>query len=401
MATGASELHPITIDEARELAAWRATPTISIFLPTTRAVAEPDQNSLVLKGQLPQVIHQLERRQIPRRDIETLLEPITRLLSDRHFWFHQLEGLALFRTKDAFRRHLVPVRLPQRVYVGETPVLRPLLKALSSHTEFHILALSKNSVRLFHCSRHNVREIDLSSLDIPLNFDEAMRYDDFEKASIQHRPMSARPRAARNTSQGADFGFHGHGADEEDHKRQLLRFFQMVDPGISKLLESRGTPLILAGVDHVHSIYKQASSYPGIVQRGIEGNADGLRPDELHERARPIFEEEVATRHGPLMERIGDLSAHGRASFILSDVLDGAFNGRIDQLFLAEDAEQWGTYDPAARMLDIDEAEEPSPASVELYDLAARQTILTAGMVNVMEPDRVPGGGDIAALFRY
>lgn len=400
LATDATDLHPITMDEARDLARWTAVPTISIFLPTERAIADPDQNSLVLKGLIPPVVQQLEQRQVSRRDIEMLVEPINRLLGDRHFWFHQLGGLALFRTKDEFRRYPVPVSLPQRVYVGDTPVLRPLLKALSSHTEFHVLALSKNAVRLFHCSRHNVREIDLTSLDIPLNFDEAMRYDDFEKPSIQHRPMSGKPRPARNTSQGADFGFHGHGGDE-DHKRQILRYLQMIDPGISKLLEAEGTPLILAGVDYIQPIFKQASSYPKIVERGIEGNADGLRPEELHQRAVPIFEEEVARSHASLMERIGDLSAHGRASFLLADVLDGAFNGRIDQLFLAEDAEMWGTYDPADRVLNLDEGEDASPASVELYDLAARQTILTSGMVNIMEPGKVPGGGDVAALFRY
>lgn len=400
MSTQATDLYPITIDEARELASWRSTPTISVFLPTKRAIVEPEENSLELKGLLPKIQQQLEERNHKRGEVNDLLAPLVRLLQDRSFWLHQLEGLALFRTADELRRYVVPVSLPSSVFVGDNPVIRPLLKALSGGTEFHVLALSQNAIRLLHCTRHGAEEVDLSGLDIPLSFDEAMRFDDFEKPAMQHRPMAASPRPSRNTSQGADFGFHGHGA-EEDHKRQILRYFQAVDPGISKLLEARGTPLILAGVEYLHPIYRQASDHPRILERTIDGNADGLRVQEIHEQAVPIFEAEVAGDRDELAERYGDLGAHGRASADLADILDAGGSGRIDKLFVTEGAEAWGVFDPANRQLQLDAPDGRSEASVDLYDLAARQTLLGSGGVEVLPPEEIPGGGSIAAIFRY
>jgi hypothetical protein len=398
LTTQTGELHPITMEELRELAELRAAPIISLFFPTQRAIVEPEQNALALKSLLPRVQADLESRHIDRKDVESLLQPLHDLLNDRNFWLHQLDGLAIYRTSDDLRVHLLPVRVDEAAFITDAPVLTPLLKALSGHTEFHVLALSKNNVRLLHCSRHNVREIDLSMLDIPLSFDEAMRYDDFEKKGLQHRPMSAAPAASRNTSQGADFGFHGHGS-EEDHKRQILRYFQAVDPGISKILESSGTPLILAAVDYLHPIYKEASSYQRILDEGVEGNPDELRPEELLERAVPVFEEEAQRDLAALEERYGDLAAHGRASSDLADIIDAAYAGRIDTLIIEEGAEEWGTYDPAQRSLKV--VGEPGPADVHLYDLAARQTILTSGTLQLMERGKLPGGGRIAALFRY
>ena len=45
--------------------------------------------------------------------------------------------------------------------------------------------------------------------------------------------------------------------------------------------------------------------------------------------------------------------------------------------------------------------EEDAVFREDLLDLAAVQTLLHGGTIYAVEPEQVPGGGPLAALFRY
>ena len=63
------------------------------------------------------------------------------------------------------------------------------------------------------------------------------------------------------------------------------------------------------------------------------------------------------------------------------------------------DSKKWGTFDITTFEMKLDEA--PTTANVDLIDAVARQTLKHGGLVYALDPDEMPDGAAVAALFRY
>ncbi|MGH2813280.1 MAG: hypothetical protein ACRDI1_11305 [Actinomycetota bacterium] len=391
-------------DELRALLAHESQPVISIFQPTVRAVVEPEENSLHLKDLLPAALKALQDTGMRAPAARELLAPMHALLEDRDFWRHQLEGLGLFRTPDLFRHYRLPVTVRELVFVGAEPHVKPLVATLFPTTRFFILALSQNSVRLLDCSRYAVHEVDLSQLDFPRNLTEALTYDDLQKPELQHHPTTGPGRAREGKAavggakRGRRHAFHGHGESGEDHKDQLRRYFDAVDDGLWPVLRGETAPLILAAVDYLHPIYRAITRYQHVAEKGLMGNPDRARNEELHKEALELIEADNRAGLERLNDRFATSAARGLASADLGHVLKAAGEGRVEVAMVRGDVERWGTFSPTEGS--VEPSEEQTPGTVDLLDLACRTTILHRGEAYVLDPEEVPGP-DAAAIFRY
>jgi hypothetical protein len=73
-----------------------------------------------------------------------------------------------------------------------------------------------------------------------------------------------------------------------------------------------------------------------------------------------------------------------------------AYDGRLLHLFIADGAQEPGSYDQGTRSV-----RDGTSGSGDLLDLAALQTITHAGNVFVVPKERVPGGFNAAAALRF
>jgi hypothetical protein len=167
------------------------------------------------------------------------------------------------------------------------------------------------------------------------------------------------------------------------------------------LLRDEQAPLVLAGVDYLFPTYREANTYPYLVDEGIEGNPEELRAEELHEQAwaivQPLFlgaQRETAARYRKLA---GDGSE--QASNKLKEVVPAAYHGRVETLFVAVGLQQWGTFDPATNAVHLHR--EVKPGNEDLLDFAAVHTLLNRGTVYAVELKKVPDEAPLAAVFRY
>jgi len=80
-------------------------------------------------------------------------------------------------------------------------------------------------------------------------------------------------------------------------------------------------------------------------------------------------------------------------------IVPAAHHGRVEVLFTARNAQQWGTYDPAADRVQL--LQEPQPDGQDLLDLAVVQALTRGAAVHVVEPPRMPEPATAAAIFRY
>jgi Bacterial archaeo-eukaryotic release factor family 7 len=366
-------------------------PAVSLFLPTHRS--GPDTRSYARADTIrfKNLLREAERRLASegRRAGagRALLGPARRLLHEPTFWQYQSDGLAVFAAPGVFRTFRVPQPFEELVVVGERFHLKPLIPILAGGGLFYLLALSQNEVRLFGGTRDGMDEIELTG--VPRSLPEALAYDDPEKQLQYHTrtPQGPGKRAAV---------FHGH---EGDAKGDLLRYFQQVAAGLQAFLRDARAPLVVAGVDYLLPIYREANSYPYLLEAGIAGNPDELSPRDLHARAWPLVSPYFRRGEQEAVARYRELAGTGKTANDVRDVVPGAHQGRVDVLFVALNVQRWGVFDATSGTVEL--REDPGEAATDLYDLAAVHTIANGGTVYALAPPSMPDEAAVAAVFRY
>jgi hypothetical protein len=311
------------------------------------------------------------------------------LLPDRGFWQRQSDGLAVFLSADTFHFFRLPIRFEELVVIAHRFHVKPLLPLLTSDGLFYILALSRNQVRLLEGTRHTVDEIELAA--VPPSLDAAFPEGAAEKSLQFHTgtPAGAGTRAAM---------FHGQDLGNEN-KDRLLRWFRLIDTQLREVLPDGPAPLILAGVDSLFSIYREANTYPHLVEGGISGNPEGLKPEELHGPAWALVEPAFKKAREAAAARYRELSGTGRTTTEVQKAVLAARHGRIETLFVAVGVQVWGGFDPEKDRVEVHRS--PEPGDEDLLDLAAIQTLLKSGTVYAVAPEEVPDQALLAAVLRY
>ncbi|HEY9649391.1 MAG TPA: hypothetical protein V6C95_01925, partial [Coleofasciculaceae cyanobacterium] len=259
--------------------------------------------------------------------------------------------------------------------------LKPLLPVLTGDGQFYVLALSQQNVRLFECTRDSVEEIELE--DVPKSLDEALLYD--ETAKDGQRRMST-PKGGTNNSFQHAGSFHGQGSPDRDKvQRDIVQFFHAVDGGLEKYLKGKRAPLVLAAVEYLFPLYREANTYNHLVNQGITGNAENAKPEELQAQAWEIVEPLFLQAQQEAIDHYKELTATGRTSNNVQEVVPAAYYGRVEELFVAVGVRKWGSFNPDTSTIDLHP--EAEPGDEDLLNAAAVQTILNGGTVYAVEPD--------------
>lgn len=365
---------------------------VSLYAPMIKAGPETQQNPIRFKNLVRQAMDALEERGASPKEAERFLAPASGLLDDTPFWQHQSTGLAAFLADGFFRYYRLPLEVRELAAVEDRFHLKPLLPVLSGDGRFYVLALSQKHVRLLEATRHSVREVELGELPTSLN--DALGYE-VEETHLQYH--TGTPRRSGEVTRSAVY--HGHGGGEDDAKLEIQKFFNLLDQGIASVLADKQAPLVLAGVEFLFPLYRQASSHPHLVEGGVPGNPAELSNEELHERAWPQVEPVFTRVQEEADARFRELLGTGHASSRLDEVVTAAHDGRVETLFVALGTRRWGSFDPASRT--VETAQHNGPGTEDLLDLAAIQTFLKGGTVFAVPADRVPEGGEVAAVYRY
>jgi hypothetical protein len=215
-------------------------------------------------------------------------------------------------------------------------------------------------------------------------------------ADVEESPSYIR----RNELNGRAALFHGHGvATKETHKENLLRYFQLLDQGISKLLSGETAPLVLAGVDYLLPIYRQANSYGHLLQEEVAGSQEHLRDDEIQARTLPIVQADFQGQREAVLSRYHELANKGVASADLSSVILAAFQARVETLLVAIDEHRWGDFDEETGR--VREDVEQRPDGFDLLNLATIHTLLNNGVVYACQRQDMPNQEPVAAILRF
>lgn len=372
---------PFSFQELETLVAHQGKLAVSIYVPTSRIPTRVQAESLQLRSLLRDAESQLQAMELRTPAISAMLEPARELIADSNFWRHQQDGLAVFLSEDSFHRYQLPISFKNmELVVAESYHIKPLLPILTDNADFYILAVSQNSMRLLRANRFAVSELDPAT--IPASLAEALRPDEGERQIQIHAATTTSGAGKR----GALFFGHSGGATDVE-KEQLRRYFAKIDRGLREYLQDENPPLVFAGVDYLFPIYREANTYPHLVESSIVGNPEGVQAGVLRQEAWKLIEPIYNNRREASIEEFHSLAAHGQASSNLPELVAWADQGRVLTAFVNKDAAVWGVYNQEKFQATVHGAH--SHHNRDLTDLVAIYTLLRKGNVYLLSSEEM------------
>jgi hypothetical protein len=156
---------------------------------------------------------------------------------------------------------------------------------------------------------------------------------------------------------------------------------------------------VLAGVDYLQPIYRGASTYRHLLDRGIDGNPDNLSDNVLHKQAWGLIEPMFAERRQDGRKLYDRMIIASKTTTDLKTAAVAANDGLVSQLFVALDKQQWGRFDPESRKVVF--RTKPEPCDQDLLDFVTVETLMKRGTVFTVKAGEVPDGGSVAAVLRH
>lgn len=377
----------LTLDQIKGLAQQTASPSISIFLPTHRSGQDAQQDPIRLKNLLRDAEKQLLDGGMGPREAGALLQPAQALLDDANFWNHQHDGLAVFMSADDFHYYALPFSVEELLVVAQSYYVKPVLPLFTNNGHYYVLAISQNEIRLFEGTRYGVGQIDLPE-GTPESLEAALRLDGPQK-TLQMHPG------------GGGGMFHGQGPGDEEQKVWIEQYLNLVDTSLKEIFREQNAPLVLAGVDYLLPMYRKVSEYQNIMEEGITGNPDHLRPEELQEQAWRIVETYFQQETKKIVEQYQQLADTDKATDNVEEIVAAAFNGRVDKLILSVENQIWGAFNPKDGKVMRSSNGQSKKYNLALLDFTAMHTLQNGGTVCALSQDEMPTDSPIAAVFRY
>ena len=369
----------VTKQDLELLTQERKGTCVSLYLRTHPSGSE--QDSMNLSNMLAAVQEELAGLGMDQRGARSFVRPGRALVSDNAFWQVPCRGVALFLAEGSFQSYRLPIAFDDTLVIADRFLLSPLLPLLSEETEYYLLVLSQSKIRLFRGNRFGLDKVTVPGVP------EAM------KETVSQEQNQAAQQSLARPGKGV-----ARGATRDD--ANISRFFSDVNKGIHELLQDKNIPLVLAGVDYLLPLYRQANTCPNLLPGEIAGDLDGLRAEALHQNAWPLIDPLVRKRRAAALEKLKGTIGTRKASIVPSEIVPASYKGEVATLFLSGRKHEWGVVDRfkggvVTRMCRRDEE-----GCEDLYDLAALYTLLNNGKVFVDEGSFVTEGVAMAALLR-
>jgi len=362
---------------------------VSIYMPTFKMGSEINQSRIILKNLLKEAETKLLELGRGQREVDKSLKPAFNLIEDTIFWQNQEKGLGIFISKDDFQIFKLPVDVKEIVTVSNRFYLKPLLKVLCSDFEFDILTLSQAEIKLFKATRSDIEEIKVPEIQ------------ELVENYIPAKDLHQEATSPKGAAAGMGTYMHGYNEISQTERNEISKHLRSIDKEVNRVLKDTKNKLIIYSVDYIFPMYKEVSNYPRLMEESIKGSPEGIHQKDIHAKALEIFNPKVSMNLENELNRYKTL--RGTDSKLASENLDyivkAAYNGNIDKLFIADDIEQWGSFDMESQNVLVNNQE--GIGNIDLLDFAAITTITNGGRVFVVDKEMLPGLKPVGAVLRF
>ncbi|WKN30768.1 hypothetical protein PZB74_17575 [Porifericola rhodea] len=387
----------LTKEKLEELSNFQGTNCVSIFIPTHKKGKEVNEmyDAKLLKNHFQSIKNKIKQtKNIDESTVSQYLQPIQKLIDDTGFWHHQKQGLAIFLGQEYFEYFKLPYSVDEFELLGNGFHLEQLVPAYQQEGKYHVLAVSLGQVRFFKATTTDIEEVNLPE-SLPQGTEEALSYYDFEQSLQQH--------SGSVLGGGQDPIYHGQGGnDSQKDQAYIKEYFRHLNDALDNVIEDKSIPVILASVDYLHPIFKEANKTLNLTEKGLTGNFDNAKLEDIHNKSKEIFNPEHEAVQKEYMEKYQALAGTGKTSYQIDDIAPAAVDGRIDTLFILKGAHRWGIINNEDNSVNL--RDENDPNVHDLVSKAAVETVLNGGHTYFVDREHLPeqvDSAEMAAVFRW
>ncbi len=372
-------------EDLLELIREKEKPCLSLYMPL-KTGPEVKQNPIRLKNMLRQAEERLQDTGMRKPEAEVFLAPLKEMLESFPFREYQGGGIAVFLSPGKSRYSRFPVNFEERLFVAGRFHIKPLIPIITDNGKYYLLTLSQNRPRLFVGTRYSINQVSVKGM--PAGIDDILKYYEEEQQIQQH-----------TISGGAGAVFHGQDTFKENEKKIIREYFRRINDSIRNETAGEKIPLVIACVEYLFSIYSDINDYVNLMDSFIHGNPDDMELEDLCKNAWEIAKTYLEKDKEQAVSSFGHLKGTGKASADIADIVPAACYGRIEHLFLRENVQVHGVFNPTDGSVLLTDDEQAQRE--DLLDLAAAYTFTGGGRVYSCKRKNMPEDTAAAAVFRY
>lgn len=370
---------------------------VSIYMPCSEGGKIKLEENLQkeLKSYLDTVRQHLKDDGTPETEADRILKYGYDQLRSRDLWHHQGNGLALFMSPETCTYFHLPDPVHAHHTIGRKFHLRHLAPALEDQqSSAYLLHLSRQQIQLFQVTPIHIRAYALET-EAPKSLQDVLKYYQLDREELHNE--AGLPAGAQANTHGAD-------PDRDQEYVYIERYLKRVHDGVHAYLNDTETPVILSGTHDMQHRFRKQNHHLHLLDQGIEGNHDGARPEQFHEKAQSILKAMQQKHKQYYFDEYRNLQGTGKATAQPGEIVSAAYDGRVKVLF-ADGFTQWpGITRPGQH--EVQFHEHNSMAVDDLLDQAAVQTVLNRGLYFEIqdESESLPyqeEGVQANAIFRW
>lgn len=402
----------LSLAAVRELLQPPAAPCLTLSLPTHRKV--PDN-----RVDLPAYRHLVESLDMAlslsrsREQIKSLLRPFHQLASDRWFWEHTREGLAVFGAEGWARVFRLPKPVKPLALVSTRFHTLPLLRQAAAIDRFNVLTLTSREAHVYE-GRLVAGAVDpLAPIElepVPLRGVAEPASQPLNRDSVIDEEL-LHPHRMRRLMNAAGAVHGGFRAKQDAIDTDTEIFFRHVDEVICERVSlPGGLPLVLVALPELAAVFRGLSQNRQLLETSVPKDVHLLQQREISQLVRPIFTADRSRRIERELRLFGLARDRSLAATELAAIARAAVAGRVATLLVEEDRFEPGWLDRATGSIHRDgevpddlarSGDSPAIRTEDLIAAVAETVLLHGGEIFSLERGRMPGDSGLAAIYRY
>lgn len=381
-------MYRISKDFPDDIIFSEAKTCISLYQTTHRFSPENQKDAIVFKHLLRQLEDSLEPC-LSKDDLKSIMEPLNELKEDVPFWHNTMDGIAILANQDDCVVYLLNSPVEDIAVVGESFLLKPLIRYYQSAHPYHLLGLSSTSFSFYEGNRYGIKELEIDA-DIPRSMEEVLG-EEHPEGFLTHGRYGGNDGVAT---------FHGHGGRKDAIDKDIEKFFRYVDHTVlERYSKPMKLPLILVSLTEHQSMFRKISSNSYLVADGIDVSYESLDLNQLADQAWELMEPIYQEKELESVDRYQNAKSNHTGSDRRIDVARAAFEGRIATLLVEAEKSIPGKFNTESGKLEFGSTE--NPEREDLIDQIVNAVWKNKGEVIVLPMSRMPSETGLAAIFRF
>jgi hypothetical protein len=348
----------------KELMAVEGYPCVSVLLPTHRTFPDNQQDPILLKNLIKEVEERL-LAEFNKREAGPILGHLD-LMAQSIDHNYNLDGLALYASKDYVRKVVLPFSVKARTVVDNTFATRDIILAFNRSVHYYVLVLTAEEARLYDGYRETLYPVRHSGFPV----------------STFYKKGSTAPKNAGG------------------RENQVKEFFNRVDKLMQQIHKTEALPIVVVGVEKIVAQFMEMADVKHMYSAHLHGNHDHTTLHDLGRMTWPLVSDLLAQYRLGLLDTLKSAVSAGKSASGLTEVWRMAHDGR-GELLLAEEGYSQGVI--------LDENDTPvavsDPTAPRVIDDAvdeiAEAVIRFGGQVAFVPDGTLAEHARIALTLRY